>query len=39
MTVIPAMPSFASERHGPFSEGEKLGLAIQARRRGLGYGG
>ena len=39
MTVIPAMESFASERHGLFSEGEKLELVIQAELRGLGYGG
>ena len=39
MTVIPAMPSFACERHGLFAEGEKLGQAIQANLRGLGYGG
>jgi hypothetical protein len=39
MTVIPAMESFASERHGLFSEGEELGQAIEANLRGLGYGG
>lgn len=39
MTVIPRMPSFACERQGSFAEGEKLGVAIQANLRGLGYGG
>jgi hypothetical protein len=39
MTVNSAMPSFASERHGLFAEGEKLELAIQAKLRRLGYGG
>ncbi len=39
MTVNPAMPRFACERHGPLVEGEKLGLVIQAKLRGLGYGG
>jgi hypothetical protein len=39
MTVIPAMESFACERHGQFAEGEELGLAIQAELRGFGYGG
>lgn len=39
MTVNPAMPSFACKRDGPFAEGEKLGLAIQAKLRRLGYGG
>jgi hypothetical protein len=39
MTVIQAMPSFACERQGLFAEGENLGQAIQAKLRGLGYGG
>jgi len=39
MTVIPAMESFACERHGLFAEGEELGLVIKAKLRGLGYGG
>jgi hypothetical protein len=39
MTVIPAIPRFAFEQHGPFAEGEKLEQAIQAKLRGLGYGG
>ncbi len=39
MTVNPAMPSFGCERHGQFSEGEKLGVVIQATLRGLDYGG
>jgi hypothetical protein len=39
MTVIPAMPSFACERHGLFAESAKLGQAIKANLRGLGYGG
>jgi hypothetical protein len=39
MTVNPAMPSFACERHGLFAEGEKLELAIQANLRRPGYGG
>ena len=39
MTVIPAIPRFAFERHGPFSEGEELGQAIHANLRGVGYGG
>jgi len=39
MTVNPAIPSFACERHGLFAEGEKLEQAIQANLRGLDYGG
>jgi hypothetical protein len=39
MTVIAGMPSFICERHGEFGESAKLGLAIQAKLRGLGYGG
>jgi len=39
MTVIPAMESFACERHGLFAEGEKLGLAIKVNLREPGYGG
>ena len=39
MTVIPAMPSFACERHGLFAKVGELGLAIQVKLRGLGYGG
>jgi hypothetical protein len=39
MTVIPAMPRFSCERHGLFAEEGELGLAIQVKRRGLGYGG
>jgi len=39
MTVIPAMESFACERHGLFAEVGELGLAIQVKRRELGYGG
>jgi hypothetical protein len=39
MKVISAMPSFAFDRRGPFAEVDQLGLAIQAKLRGLGYGG
>jgi hypothetical protein len=39
MTVNPAMPSFACERHGLFAEGEKLGQVTRESLRGLGYGG
>ena len=39
MTVIPAMPRFACERHGQFADAEELWLAIQAKLRELGYGG
>jgi len=39
MTVIPAMPSFVCERHGPFAEAEKLEQAIHGNLRGLGHGG
>jgi hypothetical protein len=38
MTVISAMESFTCERHGLFTEVRELGLAIQAKLRGLGYG-
>jgi hypothetical protein len=38
MTVIPAMESFACERHGLFAGGEKLGQAIQVKLKRLGYG-
>jgi hypothetical protein len=39
MTVIPAMPRFACERHGLFAWIEKLEQAMQAKRRWMGYGG
>jgi hypothetical protein len=39
MTVIPAMESFACERHGLLAVVRKLEQAIQAKQRGLGYGG
>jgi hypothetical protein len=39
MTVIPAMLSSPCERHGPFSEGGKLGQVTKESLRGLGYGG
>lgn len=39
MTVILAMPSLVFDRRGPFAEVDQLGLAIQAKLRGLGYGG
>ena len=39
MTVNPAMPSFACERHGLFAGGENLEQAMQAERRGKGCAG
>lgn len=39
MTVIPAMESFAGERHGPFDESARLVQSIKANLRVLGYGG
>jgi hypothetical protein len=39
MTVHPGMPSFDCERrHGLFAESGKLGQAIQANLKELGYG-
>lgn len=39
MTVISSMPSFVCERQGLLADAVELVLAIQAKLKGLCYGG